>query len=171
MLAAHGAADALSAQRREALHDEAQRLQRSLAEQTRREVFEIARRALADLAGAGLEQRLAEVFVQKLAAIDLTTRDSLAAALNAPGAQPEVRSAFELPKAAQQAVHSAIAQALGTQAHIDFVIAPALSAGIEFSVGGRKLAWGIDAYLQALQRNVAELLDPPAASKSATSPA
>lgn len=155
-------ADALSVQRREALRGELALLQRTLGESTQREVFGISRRVLADLASAPLEERVADLFTQRLNQLEDAERSKLLSELVKPGAQALVRSAFDLPDAQRAAMETAIHMRLGTPAALHFATAPELVCGIELIVGGYKLAWSIDQYLGALQHTVAELLDPPA---------
>lgn len=170
LASARQAADALSHKRREALRGELAVLQHTLAESTQREVFGITRRVLADLASAKLEDGVADIFVQRLNQLDDTERRKLVAELAAPGAQPLVRSAFNVPDPQRAAIEAAVNSRLGTPATLHFVTAPELVCGIELVVGGQRLAWSIDQYLDALQRTVAELLDPPVSPSLAAAP-
>ena len=67
---ARQAADVLRAKRQEALQREQQSLNDEIARRTRAEVFAIARKALTDLAGTSLEERMSEVFADRLRALD-----------------------------------------------------------------------------------------------------
>ncbi|MEO6410075.1 MAG: F0F1 ATP synthase subunit B [Burkholderiaceae bacterium] len=172
LAAARKAADELGAQRQEALRSETALLQRSLGDSTRREVFEITRRVLADLATASLEERLADVFVRRLGELDDPARDGMAAALTAPEAHAVVQSAFALPDAQRAAIQSAVNACVRADIAIEFVTAPELVSGIELIGAGRKLAWSIDQYLDALERTIADLMAPPnPATASPTAPA
>ncbi|MBR9858912.1 MAG: F0F1 ATP synthase subunit B, partial [Gammaproteobacteria bacterium] len=71
------AADALSAQRQQALQREQQNLNEALARHTREEVFAIARKTLTDLADTSVEQRMAGVLVQRLRALSPAQRTEL----------------------------------------------------------------------------------------------
>ncbi len=163
-------ADELSAKRREALLNEAANLHRTLGNSVRHEVFEITRRVLADLATASLEERLADVLIRHLRALDPAAMSELAEALTAPGANTVVRSAFELPHAQRLAIQSVVESCLGAGVAIQFVTAPDLVNGIELVGAGQKLAWSIDQYLDALERTAADLMDPENGSSAATKP-
>ena len=63
---ARKAADALSAKRQEALRSDANNLNQAIRRRTQQEVFAIARKALTDLATTSLEERMSEVFTQRL---------------------------------------------------------------------------------------------------------
>ncbi len=164
-------ADELSAKRREALLREAANLHRTLGNTVRDEVFEITRRVLADLATASLEERLADVFIRQLRALDSAALSELAAALMASDANPVVRSAFELPDAQRQAIQSAVDNSLGAGIAIQFVTAPELVNGIELVGAGQKLSWSIDQYLDALERAATDLMNPENVSSAPAKPA
>ncbi len=164
-------ADELSAKRREALLREAANLHRTLGNTVRDEVFEITRRVLADLATASLEERLADVFIRQLRALDSAALSELAAALMASDANPVVRSAFELPDAQRQAIQSAVDNSLGAGIAIQFVTAPELVNGIELVGAGQKLSWSIDQYLDAMERAATDLMNPDNVSSASPKPA
>ncbi len=157
---ARQAADALSARRQEALRGDAQRLNQALVRRTQQEVLAIARKALADLATASLEERVTEVFVRRLRALDGAAREDVARAL-ATGVGPAlVRSAFELPAAQRAGIQSAVNETFAADIALRFETAPELVAGIELSANGQKVAWSIADYLASLQKGVEELTQP-----------
>ncbi len=160
LASARQAADALSAKRRDALCGELALLQHTLAESTQREVFGITRRVLADLASANLEERVADIFVQRLNQLGDAENSKLIAELAVPGSQALVRSAFLVPDAQRAAIEAAVNSRFGAPTALHFTTAPELVCGIELIVGGQRLAWSIGQYLDALQRSVAELLAP-----------
>ena len=90
-------ADALRAKRQDALRDEQLNLGREIARWTQKEVFAVSRKTLADLTATSLEERIVEVFVQRLSAMTGAAKEEFAAALKAspqPGrVRQRVRSA------------------------------------------------------------------------------
>src|SRR5271170_3890290 len=78
---ARKAADALSAKRQETLQSDAQNLNQFIRRRTQREVFAIARKALTDLASTSLEERMGEVFISRLRAMDAKAKEGLAQVL------------------------------------------------------------------------------------------
>ena len=89
-------ADALRAKRQEALRNEQSNLNQEIIRWTQKEVFAIARKALTDLAATSLEERMSEVFVQRLRALTGAAKEQLAAALKTatqPARAQRVRSA------------------------------------------------------------------------------
>jgi F-type H+-transporting ATPase subunit b len=158
--AAKSAADALSTQRQQALRSDARQLNQALARRTQQQVMSIARKTLADLADAALDERIAEVFLRRLRALDGAARHSIAHAIEtAPGAAV-VRSAFELPAPQRAAILVAVNQTLSTDIRLRFETDPDLVAGIELRANGQKLAWSIGDYLDTLQQRVDEGVAP-----------
>src|ERR1700689_4724793 len=71
-------ADSLRAKRQEALRNEQRNLNQEVTRRTQKEVFAIARKTLSDLASIGLEERMSEVFIQRLRALTGTPKEQLA---------------------------------------------------------------------------------------------
>jgi len=167
--AARLSADDLTIRRQEAMQSDAHELSRSIAQRAQQEVFAIARKALSDLAGASLEERVTEVFVNRLRALDAPVKAGLASAIRTAGQAALLRSAFDLPAPQREALQQALDESFSMALELRFETAPALVGGIEFSAGGQKLAWSIADYLASLERSVGELLKPTAKSEAATS--
>jgi F-type H+-transporting ATPase subunit b len=188
---ARHAADALRAQREAALRSEHQHLHGEIGRLASEEAFAIARKMLLDLAGVALEERIADVFVQRLQALRTGERDPSAPGAAAPGAaapgsdEPDptektafvhalqgpnvavlVRSAFDLSTLQQEAIRQALAALCEAEIVLDFETAPALVSGIEVSASGQRIAWSIASYLGELEQRVAALLKESAASAS-----
>jgi F-type H+-transporting ATPase subunit b len=158
---ARQAADTLRGEHQQALLREQQGLHAEIARLTRDQVFAIARKTLADLAETSLEQRLCEVFVQRLRALDPEARADLAEALKTASDPVRVRSAFDLPAAQQAAIQAALNETFSADIPARFETAPGLIGGIELSANGHKVAWSIAEYLASLEKGVGELLKEP----------
>ncbi len=151
-------ADALRAKRQDALRDEQCNLSQEITRWTQKEVFAVSRKALADLTSTSLEERIVDVFVQRLSTLTGAAKEELAAALKASTQPGRVRSAFDLPPAQRKAIESAVSKCFGPEAHVQFETTPELVSGIELSTGGQKVAWSIADYLRTLEKSVGELL-------------
>jgi F-type H+-transporting ATPase subunit b len=167
---ARQAADALSKRRRDALVIEATRLNQALLQRTQLEVFAIARKTLSDLADAGLEERVADVFIRRLATMTPVMKTTLGAALT-HGTDPAViRSAFDLPQAQQSAIQDALNVTFAASIKVRFETAPDLVSGIEIMAGGQKLGWTIASYLGSIKRGVDDVLNQKAAAEQPAKP-
>jgi F-type H+-transporting ATPase subunit b len=165
-------ADSLLARRQESLRSEQQNLSQEIIRRTQQEVFAIARKALADLAAVSLEQRMVEIFVQRLRALAGPAKEQLTAALKSSTNPPRVRSAFDLPPAQRSTIENAVKESFGAEIQVRFETAPEVVSGVELSTNGQKVAWSVADYLATLEKSAAELLhqDAKPASKPEAEP-
>jgi F-type H+-transporting ATPase subunit b len=167
---ARQAADALSAQRQKALRNDAHNLNQSISRRIQQEVFAIARKAFLDLADTSLEERLSEVFIRRLAEMDVQTRQGFAEALETASEPAVVRCAFDLPVQQRATIQNALNESFSSEIKLRYETAPNLIGGIEFSVNGWKLAWSLADYMCSLEKQVSELFTeqstPPAKPES-----
>jgi F-type H+-transporting ATPase subunit b len=155
---ARQAADTLSAKRMQTLSNDSHHLNQAIRRRTQAEVFAIARKALTDLATTSLEERMTEVFIRRLRALDGQAKEAFAKALKGASEPALVRSAFNLPAEQRAAVQDAINETFSSDIQVKFETAPALVSGIELSTNGQKLAWSIADYLAQLEKGADELL-------------
>ncbi|HRD88636.1 MAG TPA: F0F1 ATP synthase subunit delta [Accumulibacter sp.] len=155
---ARKAADSLSAKRHETLLSDARNLSKAISRKTQDEVFAIARKALSDLAGASLEERMGDIFIDRLRAVSDEAKAAFAKALKTDSEQASLRSAFDLAEGQQAKIQKAINETFLADIHVRFETAPDLVSGVELDAGGQKIAWTIADYLAALEQSVGELL-------------
>ena len=155
---ARKAADALSAKRQETLRNDAKNLGQAITRRTQQAVFAIARKVLTDLATTSLEERLSEVFIRRLRAMDGKAKAGLGAALKTASEPALVRSAFDLSAEQRATIQKALNETFSADVHIRFETAPDLVGGIELMTNGQKIAWSIADYLASLEKGVGELL-------------
>jgi F-type H+-transporting ATPase subunit b len=167
---ARKAADELSAKRQESLRNEQKSLAEALSLRARDEVLAIARKALADLAGATLEERMVDVFLQKWATLDDKAMDGFKSAFKASSATVFVRAAFTLAPGQRAAIEAAIKGTLGVAAQVRFEVAPELVGGIEANVNGQKVAWSVADYLNSLEKSIDEVLKAQATPEAKVKP-
>lgn len=156
---ARKAADNLSAKRQEALRSDAINLNQAIRRRTQQEVFAIARKALTDLATTSLEERMCEVFTQRLRSMDGKAKEGLDGALKTASDPALIRSAFDLPAAQRDSIQKALNETFSADVQVRFETAPDLVSGIEFTASGQKIAWSIADYLSSLEKGVGELLN------------
>jgi F-type H+-transporting ATPase subunit b len=165
---ARTAIEALTAKRKDALANEARHLNSTLTRKTQAEVLAIARKVLADLAGASLEERITEVFIQRVREMDSAARARLARGLKAATRPALVRSAFDLPAEQRAAVQKALTEVLASEIPLRFETAPEIVGGIELATDGQKVCWSVAEYLGSLEKELRELLgDTPSSASSA----
>ena len=153
-----------------ALKNEKRRLNEALTHCAREEVFAIARKVLTDLAGTTLEERMTDIFLDRLRELNDTEMTGLKSAFKTSTSPLLVRTAFTLPKKQCAAIESLIKEILGKEKQVQFTIAPDLVSGIEISANGEKIAWSIADYLASLAKSVDSLLKTQSDTESIVKP-
>ncbi len=166
--AARKDADSLRTKQQDTLRSEYQNLNEEIARRTRAEVFAIARQALTDLAGSSLEERMVEVFVQRLHELDVEEKKKWA--LESSSATVLVRSAFDLSTAQRTTIEGAVKAMLTAETQVKFEMVADLVSGIELLMQGKKIAWSISDYLVSLEKGAGELLKEKAKPEAKTEP-
>jgi len=141
-----------------ALVNEQRVLQEELTRQARDEVFAITRQALSDLAGTTLEQRMTEIFLQRLRELNDEDRVNLKSAFATSIRPLLVRTAYKLAAEQHEVIEAAIKETLGKDKQIQFETDGNLVSGIEMSADGQKIAWSIADYLASLSKRIESLL-------------
>lgn len=155
---ARKAASDLSSKQQEALKNARQNLNEAISRRAQKEVFAIAQKALKDLAGIGLEERMVDVFIQRLHDLNDEEKKQFTSALQASSEPVLVRTAFELPEAQCTSIKRAIKEALGVEIETRFEISPDLISGIELSTNGQEFVWNLADYIKSLERGIDEVL-------------
>lgn len=150
-------AAALRAKEDAALREERARVGRDVEGFVQQEVLATARKALIELASASLEERMVEVFLERLRAMDPDAREALAAAANA-SAQVLVRSHFDVTEAQRTAIRRALDEGGARPVPLRFETSTDIVCGIELITGGRKVAWNVADYLESFERTLASVI-------------
>ncbi|PIV29633.1 MAG: F0F1 ATP synthase subunit B [Zetaproteobacteria bacterium CG02_land_8_20_14_3_00_50_9] len=142
----------------QALRNEQQSLNEELSRSIREEVFAIARKSLSDLAGTTLEQRMTEIFLERLRELNSKEITELKSAFKKSTEALRVRTAFALSAKQRESIETAIGEILGKEKTVEFDIVTGLISGIEISADGHKIAWSMADYLDSLAKRVDDLL-------------
>jgi F-type H+-transporting ATPase subunit b len=148
----------LATERQQTLRKDIESLNETIRSRAQQQVFAIVRKALAELATASLEDGIADVLIRRLRAMDGNAKTVLADAMRSATEPALVRSVFDLPARQRTALQNALNETFSVDVHLEFQTAPELISGIEFSTGGRKVAWSIADYLTAMQRSIEDLV-------------
>jgi F-type H+-transporting ATPase subunit b len=152
----------LVAQQRGALKADATSIGDRLAQLATAEVFSIAGKAFNELASAELEERLGNVFTQRLRQLGKEAKAAFRTALEQSGMSAVVRSRVAMRDTQQGTLRNAVNETFAADVHLEFKTVPAAAYGIDLSVGGQRLAWGIQEYLKDFQEKAAALMAPAA---------
>lgn len=118
----------------------------------------LARRALAEMADEDLVDRIAHVFARRLSALDIDEKKHLRSAAGREE-RLSIRSSFPLSPAARALVAEAVGGVLEREVSIDFREEPDLECGVVLAIGSRHVGWTLGEHLDALEADVARLLD------------
>ncbi len=142
----------------EALRQEQDIFMQELRERVAAEVCTIARRALSDLANVELEQQVIDIFVTHLENLDEKRVIAFSEAIAENENALVVHSAFELPDRTRRKLAHALRERFAQEAEIRFTVIPALGCGVAVEAHGQKIVWGIEPYIELLQRQVAAVV-------------
>lgn len=124
-----------------------------------RELFGLVERVLGDLAGADVEDRLVDVFLQRLPEAEAAEREELVGAALAEDGSVRLRSSFPLSTGQRDRLRTGILAWADSELELSWEEDPGLTLGIELQAGDRKLAWSVDDYLQTLESEAVRLLE------------
>jgi F-type H+-transporting ATPase subunit b len=114
-------------------------------------VYDTIRNVLADMADQELEERIVQVFVARVRAMDEPGQERLRESLNAGTPMVAVQSAFPLSPDRQREIEEAVGRYTGDGVPVRFRVSPDVGAGIELMARGYKLSWSVDDYLSGLE--------------------
>lgn len=140
------------------LRNEQHSLNDEISRRAREEIFAIARKALSDLAGVDLEQRMTEIFLDRLRDLGAKEMADMKSAFKLSRDPLLVRTAFALSDQQKEDIEKAVLEILDEKQAIEFIVDADLVSGIEISSDGRKVAWSIADYVDSLASNVDDLL-------------
>lgn len=143
----------------EAFHQQKESFLLGLRQRAGRQVYAIARLALKDLADADLNQAIVDDFIRRIQVMDPGEQNQIAGAIRKSGGVLLLRCAFEIAPEAFQKITQAIREHLFEGIEIRFEKAPELICGIEVKASGRRIAWNLDYYLEAMEEDFAGALE------------
>ena len=126
-----------------------------------RKVIGIARRVLSDLADSELEDRIVRIFIRRLRDLDEEEKRQLGEMKPEDGWT--VAGSWSVSEDLRDELEEAVREVVGDSPRITFETKEELVAGLELRSGGRRLAWSVDSYLNALEEELADMVDQRAA--------
>ncbi len=120
----------------------------------RRLLLQIAaasRQALRELAGIDLEERLLEVFLERLKNLDAGARAEFVESAQEVGGRVTIASGHPVPPETQPRIVQGLKDLAGMDLNPTFETSPLIISGIEVKAGGCKIAWSLGDFLQNLE--------------------
>lgn len=130
---------------------------RDLSQRIRTELFSIMRKAMTDLVDIDIQERLVDVFLQRLKMLSEEEKSKLHAKFQSTTLQIKMTS--EPTDSLRTKIKAAINQEFGRELDIHFTVIPELIGGIELMSNGQKLSWNIADYLSSLELLIDEVVN------------
>jgi F-type H+-transporting ATPase subunit b len=156
---ARSQADALRANWFEAVQREKEAFLQDLRQRTSKHVCAIARRALKDLSNAKLEDRMIQVFIDRIQKLDEEEKKALEEAVLRSGHMIDIHSSFKIPQKMGQKILENLKKRISDRVEARFEISPDSICGIELRAHGHKVAWSVEDYLQTLEESLTDAFD------------
>jgi len=114
-------------------------------------IYDTIRHVLTDMANEDLEERMVQVFTERIREMSQEQQDKLKDSLKAGGSIIVVRSAFALIPNQKKRIEEAIRPYVAPKVPIRYEVSGAIGAGIEMMAHGYKVSWSIEDYLASLE--------------------
>lgn len=150
--------DVIEARWREAVQREKDSFLQDLRERAGRQIYTIARRALADLADVNLEQRMIDIFIERIVELDEKKQKAILESIEKADHGVVINSAFEVPTNAQGRITRAVKEHIDNGIDVQYRTSSDMILGIELKTRGHKIAWSLDNYLDSLEESISQAL-------------
>lgn len=116
-------------------------------------IFTTIRVILKEMAGKDLEERMVDVFVEKLRHLDPSQQDLLRRSLDSGPRELVVMSAFEMTPENQKKILDAVTPYLSDDVTLRCEVSASVVAGIELLSHGHRIAWSLGGHLAELEES------------------
>jgi F-type H+-transporting ATPase subunit b len=142
--------DFLKARWMEALRSERANFLQELRRLAGNQIYSVSRRVLKDLAGLDLEERIVEVLMERMEAMDAQERKKFQGPAE-NGGSIVISCAFEIPPATQARLNDVLHRFFPGISGIVYERSDDVLSGCELRSNGHKIAWSVKDYLDSLE--------------------
>lgn len=143
---------------RRSVEEDSEAFLEDLRQKAGEEILSVLRSALQDLSGRALEDRIIEVFEERLRKLEDGEKDKIRAAAAKSEGGLRISSAFELPEKRRERLRTALDEALDSPGEVRFETEADTLCGLELHTDGWKAGWSLDTYLDRLEERLLPLL-------------
>lgn len=129
-----------------------------LARRTTEQVLLTASRALQDLAGQDLQERMIEIFINRLKRLDEKKMQRLRHSLAKENPSVTITAVFELKSAAKEQLTRALHEVFDSRVAVLYVRDEELLAGVKLDSGNDVVAWNLEEYIAGLRKEIARVM-------------
>lgn len=151
--------DQIKARWHEAIRREKDSFLQDLRQRAGRQIYAIARRALKDLANADLEERIIDVFTERIRDLDENSLKGMIESIKKADENVTLNSAFELSQNTQQRITQAVKEHMGEGIRVSYQTSSEMILGLELKAHGYKIAWSLDNHFESLETEIREALE------------
>ena len=117
-----------------------------------KQIYSVSRRVLKDLADLDLEERIVNILVERVAAMDDKERQKFREPLE-NGGTVAVTSAFDISPDSQVRLTGALHQYISENAKVVYEMSDDILSGCELRSNGHKIAWNMKDYIETLEES------------------
>lgn len=136
------------------LTSERQQVQGQIMKRATSEVFAITRKTLSDLANSSLEERIIEVFMDRVHSQNSSEKGKMKKAFGTSPQTIKVMSSLEISPELQTKLKDSLAEFTPADTRFEFIQSADLTNGLELSSNDYKISWSIDEYLATLEAGI-----------------
>jgi F-type H+-transporting ATPase subunit b len=122
------------------------------------QVYAVARKALKDLADENLERQMITAFIARIGEREVQSENPPETDRK-PSEEMVISSSFEIAPDMSEHLKKALQEKYGNGIPLRFEISKDLIGGIELKVGGGKISWGFDEYIDSLEERFRAMLE------------
>lgn len=149
-------AETLQARQETLMQREAREFEQSFRKKMAETVVSASGKALKDLSGEDLEERMIDVFLDRLSRLDGQELDKMASA--GSGEPIVVSSSSQLAQARRQQIRDMLSERFSSHAPIRFETDDDLVCGLAVAWGSYRIAWNLNDYLASLEKSLEPLV-------------
>lgn len=143
----------------EAIEKEKETFLTHLKQETGNQVVSLIQKVLSDLSERNLQQQTADFFFEKFENLDQEEKERLRKAIqDLEKSDAEIVSTFELDDKQKSKIKDLLDEITHVKFDYDFQKSKELGFGLEVHIGGWRLGWNLESYLEELRRNMDQYL-------------
>lgn len=151
--------DEVKVQWNESIERERDEFLKELRQRASTRVYTAIRNALAALANEDLEQRITDVFIERIQKLDESQRKMVAASPQGPRQEVVISSTFPIAEAKRRQLTKVLKTQFADYGDLRFETSSDLICGLELRCDGCKVAWNLEDYLENLEESLSEVLE------------
>jgi F-type H+-transporting ATPase subunit b len=142
----------------QSIQQEKESFVRELRQMAVKQVYVVARRVLQDLADVKLQEKVVEVFLQKIEEMEEGKQQELAEAIKNANDGMFIASSFDIPSKTRRKITRSLHESVADDIDIRYETKPDIILGMELKVSGKKIAWNLEDYVGSLEQEAREAL-------------